>query len=66
MAVAGDPAGRWVYGYGYASAASGMAQDRAMEQCNIRKRSLGPDAQCRIYATGSRVVWESESKESGD
>jgi len=58
MAVAGDPDGRWVYGSGYAFMSSGMALDQAMEVCNTRKRSIGPDAVCRAYAIGSRIVWE--------
>ena len=61
MAVAGDPNGRWVYGYGYGARSSGMAEVSEMEQCNVRRREIGPDAECRIYAKGSRVVWESET-----
>lgn len=58
MAIAGDPDGRWVYGYGYAHRSSGQAEVAAIEQCNLRRRSVGPEAECVVYAIGSRVVWE--------
>lgn len=61
MAIAGDPNGHWAFGYGYASASKGLAQDAALEQCNTRKRSLGPDATCVIYAIGNDVVWKAET-----
>jgi hypothetical protein len=64
MAIAGDPNLRWVCGYGYASASKGLAQDAALEQCNTRKRSLGPDASCVIYAIGNDVVWKTETVEN--
>lgn len=59
MAIAGDPNGRWVYGYGYAAGSSGHAEVTAMEACNRRRNSLGPDAECSVYAIGSKVVWKS-------
>jgi hypothetical protein len=66
MVIAGSPDGRWVYGYGYSFLSKGMAQDTAMEQCNVRKRSLGPGAECVIYAIGNEIVWESPSETTSD
>ncbi len=63
MAVAGDPEGRWVYGTAYSHRSTGEAATRAMEQCNVRKRTIGPDAVCRFYAIGNRVVWEGDAPE---
>jgi len=56
FAVAGSEEARFVFGYGYAWSAPGLAKDAALEQCNVRRRSLGEDAQCRIYAVGNQVL----------
>ena len=45
FAVAGDPEGRFVFGYGYGWKAPGLARDDALEQCNVRRRSLGEAAE---------------------
>lgn len=58
MAIAGDPEGRWVYGYGYAFMSSGQAEVAAIEQCRTRRRQVGPDTECVVYAVGGRVVWQ--------
>jgi len=56
MALAGDLAGAWTYGYGSGYETPGLAIDRAMEICNARRHDLTIVDECRIYAVGNRVV----------
>jgi hypothetical protein len=56
--IAGDPEGEFVYGYGYKFLSVIQAQDRAMEQCNIRKRTLRAPTECVVYAVDNEVVWQ--------
>lgn len=39
-----------------------MARDRALEQCNVRRRSREIEADCRIIAVGDRVVGQLEKR----
>ena len=58
LAVAGDPDRHWL------AAASGghRSQDEAEEtvliECRARRAARRMQAPCRLYATGSEIVWE--------
>jgi hypothetical protein len=56
MAIAGDLDGEWTYGYGYRFASTGLAIDKAFEECNRRRHDLNVVAECRLYAVGNEVV----------
>lgn len=56
--IAGDPDGEWVGSYGYAARSQLEAQDLAMEQCNVRKKTLSSPSECVVYAIGREIVWK--------
>ncbi len=58
FAVAGDREDNYVFGYSYGWRGPELARDDALEQCNIRRRSLGEEAECRIYAVGNEILWQ--------
>lgn len=58
LAVAGDPERIWVAG-----AVGGLpspidAEEKALEQCQRKRMARRLQAPCRLYATGSEIVWE--------
>jgi hypothetical protein len=56
MAIAGDFNGEWTYGYGYAFRSTGLAIDKAFEECNRRRHDLNVPSECRLYAVGNQIV----------
>jgi len=56
MAVAGDLEGEWTFGYGYRFRSTGLAIDKAFEECNRRRHDLSFEAECRLYAVGNEIV----------
>jgi hypothetical protein len=56
MAIAGDLTAEWTYGYGYGFKSTGLAIDKAFEECNRRKRDLNVLFDCRLYAVGNQIV----------
>ena len=57
LAIAGNPAGRWV------GAASGghrsqlEAEQSALAECRARRAARRMQVACRLYATGEAIVW---------
>ncbi|MCX7066127.1 MAG: hypothetical protein NTW85_00260 [Methylococcales bacterium] len=49
----------WGYGFGYSSQA--QANDRALLECRNRLAEYRVNADCKLYAIGNDVVWESGS-----
>lgn len=62
FAVASGEDGRFAYGYGYGFTGMPMARDRAIEQCNVRRASLGIEGECHLFAVGDRVVGQGETR----
>jgi hypothetical protein len=56
MAIAGDLNAEWTYGYGYSFKSTGLAIDKAFEECNRRRHDLNVLSDCRLYAVGNEVI----------
>lgn len=56
MAVAGDLHGQFASGFGYGWLSTGLAIDKAFEECNVWRRSLRVASKCRLYAVDDQVV----------
>jgi hypothetical protein len=56
MAVAGDVHGRFASGIGYGYLSTGLAIDKALEECNVWRRSWKVASPCRLYAVEDQVV----------
>lgn len=58
LAVAWDGSGEIVSGYSYGSISTGLAVDRALEECRRRREHLDNPSECTLVAVGNRTIAE--------
>jgi hypothetical protein len=58
LALAGDPDRRWVGAAGGGHASQLEAEKSALAACQRRRAARRMQAPCRLYATGSEIVWD--------
>lgn len=56
MAVAGDEGGRYAMGYAFGESTAATAAAAALAACEERRRDLGLEEDCRLYAQGSEIL----------
>jgi hypothetical protein len=57
LAIAGDPDRVWVGGASGGHESQQEAEENAMAECRKRRSARRMQAPCRLYASGSTIVW---------
>ncbi len=58
LAVAGDPDRHWLGAASGGHLSLDEAEETVLIECRARMASRRMQAECRLYATGSEIVWE--------
>jgi hypothetical protein len=58
LAIAGDPARRWVGAVSGGHASAAEAEREALEACGRRRKARRMQAPCLLYARGDEIVWK--------
>ncbi len=58
LAIAGNPEQRWVGAAGGGHASRLEAEASALAACRRRRTARRMQAPCRLYASGSEIVWD--------
>ncbi|MEI6707845.1 MAG: hypothetical protein WCK96_12000 [Methylococcales bacterium] len=61
LALAHDSNRREAWGYGFGYSSQAQANDRALLECRNRLAEYRVNADCKLYAIGNDVVWDSGS-----